>query len=133
MTLLIDTSVVVKWIVAEEGSDIAMTFHGSDLAAPGLMLLELGNVLWMKVRSGEMLAAQAIAGLTEVGSVVRTLSTDNLQLRALEIGIDLNHPVYDCAYLALAEAGGMRVLTADKRLVKSAANTAFADLLLPLV
>ncbi len=40
-----------------------------------------------------------------------------LLISALAIAREVDHPVYDCFYLALAEARGERFLTADARLV----------------
>ena len=48
--------------------------------------------------------------------------------RALAIALDLRHPVYDCFYLALAEARGSRLVTADDRLLRVCARTPFAKL-----
>jgi predicted nucleic acid-binding protein len=38
----------------------------------------------------------------------------------LEIAAKLNHPVYDCFYLALARREGAPLITADKRLAAAA-------------
>jgi predicted nucleic acid-binding protein len=37
----------------------------------------------------------------------------------LRVAIELRHPVYDCAYLALAVATDLRVVTADQRFVRA--------------
>ncbi len=39
---------------------------------------------------------------------------------AAELCIILNHPVYDCFYLALARSEGAPLVTADKRLAAAA-------------
>ena len=44
--------------------------------------------------------------------------------RALEIALELNHPVYDCLYLACAEGGGT-LITADKKFHESVTGTVF--------
>lgn len=44
------------------------------------------------------------------------------------ITLDLRHPVYDCFYLALAEARGSRSVTADDCLLRVCARTPFAKL-----
>jgi len=43
--------------------------------------------------------------------------------RALQIATELRHPVYDCFYLALAEAEDAAVVTADRRLVQRLSGT----------
>ena len=45
MTWIVDTSVAVKWAVAEEGADLAASFLGGDVVAPDLLRSELANAL----------------------------------------------------------------------------------------
>lgn len=45
---------------------------------------------------------------------------------ALQLAIDLNHPIYDCLYLALAIRLDTHVVTADRRF--AALNGSRADL-----
>jgi predicted nucleic acid-binding protein len=42
--------------------------------------------------------------------------TASLAPRALELALNLDHPVYDCFYLALAEAETAQMVTADRHL-----------------
>ena len=48
MSLVVDASVAVKWLIAEEGSDFAnrLVELGDDLHAPRLMASEVANALW---------------------------------------------------------------------------------------
>lgn len=132
MTLIVDTSVALKWAVAEEGSDRAASFLGSDLVAPELLLSELGNALWKKVRKREIDAIQAAAAFAEIEACLPIVSTVPVSGRALEIALTLGHPVYDCLYLALAEVTGWKILTADRRLIANCRDTEFAALLVSL-
>ena len=43
-----------------------------------------------------------------------------LQVEALALACHLDHPVYDCLYLALARREAARILTADQRLQRLA-------------
>ncbi|KIU29521.1 hypothetical protein SR41_04055 [Sphingomonas melonis] len=132
MTLIVDTSVALKWVVAEDGSDRAATFLGGDLVAPELLLSELGNALWKKVRQGEIGALHATAAFAEIEAWLPIVTTLPASARGLEIALTLDHPVYDCLYLALAEMTGWKVLTADRRLIANCRDTAFAALLASL-
>lgn len=132
MTLIVDTSVVLKWAVAEDGSDRAAAFLGSDLVAPELLLGELGNALWKKVGKEEIGPVQAAAAFAEIEAWLPIVTTVPVSRRALEIALVLGHPVYDCLYLALAEATGWNILTADRRLIERCRDTAFAALLTSL-
>lgn len=42
-------------------------------------------------------------------------ATDALIAPAVRLMLSLQHPVYDCLYLALAEREGMPLVTADER------------------
>jgi predicted nucleic acid-binding protein len=44
-------------------------------------------------------------------------ASTSLACTALELGTELDHPVYDCVYMALPEADGAAFLTADRKLV----------------
>ena len=52
MHLVIDASVAVKWLIAEDDSNIARTMaaKGEDLHAPRLMASEIANAPWRKAR-----------------------------------------------------------------------------------
>lgn len=132
MTWIVDTSVAVKWAVAEEGADLAAPFFGGDVVAPDLLRSELGNALWKKVVRGEIGALQANAAFAEIADTLLFLPTDALAHRALEIALTISHPVYDCVYLALAEATGMPILTSDRKLIVNCRDTPFAERLVSL-
>ena len=100
------------------------------LGAPDFLRLELANVLSKKVRRGELDQLQALAGIPFADAAVEYLPTTNLELRALEIGLEIKHPIYDCLYLALAEAIGGVIVTADKKMVANAGP--YARLVRPL-
>ncbi len=40
--------------------------------------------------------------------------------RALSLAIELQHPIYDCFYLALAQRENALLITADERLLSAA-------------
>lgn len=132
MSWLIDASVVVKWIITEEDSDRAASWQGLSLAAPELLLIELASILWKKARQGQVTPPQALAGLTQVEAVIELLPTRGLEARALEIAIELQHSIYDCLYLALAETLHAKIVTADRKLVRACMSTAFEGVVQPL-
>lgn len=132
MTWIVDTSVALKWAVAEDDFALAAAFLGGDLVAPDLLLSELGNALWKKVNKQEIGAVQAAAAFAEIEAWLPIVSTAAVSGRALEIALTLGHPVYDCVYLALAEATGWVILTADKKLIARCRDTAFAPSLVSL-
>lgn len=130
MTTVLDASVVAKCFVREEGSGEALEALGraGELIAPDLLVAELSNVAWKKVRRGEIDATHAARMVRAVPSMfVRLVPSATLVARALEIALELDHPVYDCLYLALAEAEDATLVTDDGRLRARAASTTWSD------
>lgn len=126
MTRIVDTSVVVKWAVQEDGSDRALSLLGGDIVAPDLLRSELANALLKKVRRKEISALQATVAFAEVERSLVFVPTPTLWGRALAIALELDHPAYDCGYLALAEMFGMSIVTADERLFNRCLGTEYA-------
>jgi predicted nucleic acid-binding protein len=62
MRVVVDASVAVKWFVDEgTASDRAarrLLLAGHDLIAPSLLLSEVQNVMWKKLRAGQVTEEQ---------------------------------------------------------------------------
>ena len=123
--LVIDASVALKWLVEESGSEAALALQGRDLAAPALLRIEAANVLRTMVARGVAARGQVLdlLRLLQSAPVMIVDSDDALEGRALELAIELGHPVYDCVYLALAERLGRILVTADGRFLKALSST----------
>jgi len=116
---VVDASVAIKWVVAETGTAEALALIGNRLLAPALLQAEAANILWKKVKRGEMSANEAgIAARLLASFGVEFRSPDRGLTRALELAMALNHPAYDCVYLALAEERGVPMVTADEKLIR---------------
>ena len=116
---VVDASVVVKWLVAEELSDEAASLlqRESTLVAPELVFAEVTNALWAMCRRGDIGAADfddAVNAL-RTAPVAVPHPMRRLAAAAARLALDLDHPVYDCFYLALAVLEQYRVVTADRR------------------
>ena len=132
MTLVVDTSVVIKWIVREDDSDLAASLVDLSPVAPDLLRAELANVLATKVRAGEMVPEQALAAQAINEAALKFLPAMAFARRALEIALELGHPAYDCFYLALAETLKGTLVTADKRLLTRCEGTPYRAFVQPL-
>ena len=124
--MIVDASVALKWIVKEADGDLALALMNADiLAAPDLIFSEVANAIWKKWRRGELSGVPLRAAL-----LVRTLTwvepTSGLMLRAASLAQELDHPAYDCFYLALALDRQDFVVTADERFIKAVAATQHA-------
>jgi predicted nucleic acid-binding protein len=102
MPFVIDASVAIKWVVAEPGSAEALALLDANLAAPDLLIAECTNALARLVRLG-MLGQPAVqTAITFLSGVpIDLVATRPLMPRALDMAGRLQHPAYDCFYLAL--------------------------------
>lgn len=117
--LVIDASVAVKWVVPEAGSERAEALLDHNLMAPDLLFVECANVLWKKLHRGELTRDEAeIAARTLEQVDLSIVPAKGYFVRALAIAAELDHPAYDGVYLAVAEGNGLRLVTADDRLIR---------------
>lgn len=122
MSLVIDASVAVQWVLEQEGSARASILRNEDdLIAPTLIAAEIGSALWKAVRRDKLSRLDAVAAIDAALLPFEALvSMEELRAPALEFAIDLSHPIYDCFYLALAERERCALITADARLIAAA-------------
>ena len=135
MRFVVDASVAVKWLVAEDDADIAdrLAASGQELHAPRLMASEAANVLWRKARVGEIERPEARAGMALLTDMpVRWNDDETVGADAVRLALALDHPVYDCMYLALAYRIGATVVTADRRFVTAVAPTEHGEAVMTL-
>lgn len=135
MRLVVDASVAVKWLVAEDDSEAAreLAASGEDLHAPRLMACEVANALWRKARLGEIERGDAGAMLAAVQDMpVRWGADEAVCADAVRIALALDRPVYDCVYLALAHRIGAAVVTADLRFANVLAPTEHGEAVVTL-
>lgn len=120
--LVVDASVAVLWTLEQRGSDRAAALHGENgLIAPSLIVAEIGNAVWKAVRRGDLPREHAAtAAEIALGPLHELKPAEELRARALELAIELNHPIYDCFYLALAEREGAPLISVDTRLIAAA-------------
>jgi predicted nucleic acid-binding protein len=118
--LVVDASVVIKWHVAEVHTDAALRLLRDDAPAlhvPDLVFPEVGNILWKKIRRGDLTEEQArgIAHLVAVAPLTVHPSAPLLEA-ALEIAVRTGRTVNDSLYVALAVQLNCRLVTADEKL-----------------
>lgn len=121
MRVTVDASVAVKWFVAEPRHEEAYLLRGPRMTryAPTFLPVECANVLWKKVRRGEM--SDLAPHLKEVQNLREVLSfrdTEDLLAAAARLAVALGHPVYDCLYIACAQRTHSALVTDDRRLTR---------------
>lgn len=135
--VLVDASVAFKWFVVEDRSEAALRIaaSGQPLIAPDAILAEVANAAWASVRLGLLNRAQLQAIATALPGYFEELTSSRALLqRAVEMAASLDHPVYDCLYLSLAERTNSPVITADRRFAAKTVGTrweALVEILMP--
>lgn len=116
MSVVIDASVALKWVLDEPGKEAADALLDEELIAPSLWLLEAANALWRRAQRGEISGEEAKERLAELyNAPVTTIAIEGDLPAATDWAIALNHPVYDCLYLAMAIRENTYVVTANSR------------------
>lgn len=130
--MIVDASVAIKWLVPEEDSDLAQRLVAlHELTAPDFISAEIANAIWKKWGRGEIVGVPP--SLTVILDSFDELEpTSALAFRAAEIAIELNHPAYDCLYLALAEKTGEKIVTVDAKLLRKLAGTSYSAMIVSL-
>jgi predicted nucleic acid-binding protein len=120
---VVDASVAFGWFaeVAESERAVALleAEPAIELIAPDLVLVELLNAGWKAQRQRAISEAQFLA----IGELAPTLFSELVPSAALLARAQgwcqmLDHPAYDCLYLALAEQRSAVLLTQDQRLLR---------------
>lgn len=126
---VLDASVVLKWFRREGERNVAAArslraaFEAGEVVvfAPPLLRLEIVNVAGRRWRWAERALVELAAALDELG----------FELREAELGrvaqwTARGLTAYDAAYVALADAEGIRLVTDDDRIVTAAPRVAIA-------
>jgi predicted nucleic acid-binding protein len=121
--IIVDASVAVKWVVSETGSAEAAALLKQRLGAPALWLSEASNALWAKVMRRQLSPDEARGQAADLADApVTPLALPALLAAAMSMALELEHPIYDCFYLAAATQKDTYVITADRRFFEKAAS-----------
>jgi predicted nucleic acid-binding protein len=127
--VVVDASVALCWFAHEQETTAAnrLAAGAVKLVAPSLLLIELASGLWKKARRGEIADDVLGAGMREIHRFVpQIIDLADLAAPALGLARELDHPVYDCVYLALARRRDTSFVTLDRAFLARVAKTRFA-------
>jgi predicted nucleic acid-binding protein len=124
----VDASLVIKWLVPEEGSEEALQLFRAwkkketPLLAPSLIDYEVGTALRQKIVRG-LLQSDDLFPIIDLyqrlGLHLHHL--EGFVSKAVAVAATLHQPtIYDVSYLLLAKEQGAEFVTADERFCKSA-------------
>jgi len=121
ISLVLDTSAVVKWFIEEEESSEMRRIR--DLYLKGKIVIYIPSLLFIELAN----ALRYIKGLTpiDVVNALKALSilhlnvVDSIEVldKAIEIAFNANITVYDAIYVALARATNSKLVTYDGELL----------------
>jgi predicted nucleic acid-binding protein len=119
LACVLDASAAVRLSLGDvAASGLAESIRTASLVlAPELMLTEVANTLWKLQRADLLAGLNPQQLLLDARELVDRVEPDrHLQAEALALACHLNHPVYDCLYLALARREAATLVSADRRL-----------------
>jgi len=130
---VVDASVGIKLFIHEPLSDRADALFAhlaadpsACLAVPDLFYIECANILWKHVRRFGYSAVEAHKDLANLRKLaLHNTSTASLTADALKIAIAHGITVYNACYVALARYLGVPCVTADEKLARLLASTAY--------
>jgi predicted nucleic acid-binding protein len=125
MKYVLDSSVALKWVLPEADSAKAIRLRDEyqrgihELLAPDLFTPEIANGLASAERQGRIKTGESAIFLLDILRAAPAIHpTPPLLIRAMALAIATRRAVYDCTYLALAEAQGCELVTADDQFAR---------------
>src|SRR5208337_4797778 len=126
MRYVLDSSVALKWVLPEADSVKAIRLRDEysnglhELLAPDIFPSEIANGLVSAERQKRIRTGESAIFLNDILSAAPSLHQSSpLLIRAMEVAISTKQAVYDCIYLALAEAVvGCEWVTADDQFAR---------------
>ena len=130
--IVVDASVVVVALAddARDGDFTRARLRGERLSAPELVDLEVASVLRRQVLRGEIDARRVGLALDDLAMLPLERAPHQPLIRRCW-QLRENVTIYDAAYVALAEALGVTLLTGDRRLAAATGPECHIELLTP--
>lgn len=123
--VVVDASVVVKWLLTEPDSAAAIEqrrqWHAEGVvpAAPDFLLIELHNILWKKLQRGEITPdAPILSYAPTFGLDVNWFPFEPILPLAWNLSVRYAVSIYDALYAGLAQHLQATFFTADARLAE---------------
>ncbi|MDZ7756882.1 type II toxin-antitoxin system VapC family toxin [Rhodohalobacter sp.] len=128
--VILDASIVAKWVFLESGSDKAekLLLRHELFYVPDLFYIEMDAVISKKFRKKELNYDEAYVKREQVKQLaIHSVHHEEISELAFEIAITLPITIYDSLYIALAIESESILWTADDRLVRGMENTMFSS------
>ena len=116
--IVIDASILVKFILKEEGWNKIADFLKAGTISVDLVIKETVNAIWKRVMRKEISLEEAKSMFEAVKEILNKAVIIENEMdyidEAFEISIRRNITVYDSLYIALAKKKKLELLTADE-------------------
>lgn len=127
MPCVVDTSVVMKWVIREQATDNALALRDDYLRrndclyAPPLLIYEAANVLYALVRERTFTLQEAEQALADIRSVITlTHASIGLVLTAFRLTNAIGtQSTFDMQFFALAASLNCTLWTDDRRFARA--------------
>jgi|SRR5690625_3411019 len=132
---VIDTSVVLKWLFKEPGSDRALLLleQESRFYAPDYLETEFLSGITKKCRAGLYSREVAYVKREQFTRIpIHLIPASSIRDLAFELASDYRITFYDALFLATAVHLDDHLVTADERLIRSLESTALSPMVLSL-
>lgn len=130
MRIVVDASVAVKWFILEERRDLARRLFGAGFSriAPDFLQLEVANVLSRKLRDGTIERSQCQVAMSALSDGLVAMVPSMIHIgRAFQLSAQIRHALYDCLYVAVAEAEDATVVTDDEKFGRKCLEFGLSD------
>jgi len=139
LSLLLDTSIIVKLVIEEPGSQNAR-IRAKETLAKGYTLISVDtalpealNALWKHTNIHRDLNAEdamrAAEDLHLLWDRIMIIHSREVSIDALRLAIELGLPIYDSLFLAASRKTKSTLYTADKKLYEASRNIFDSELL----
>lgn len=129
---VIDTNVYIKHLIPDPLSNkvdelLAHLAHPkTEILIPDLVYIECANTIQKYIRAGLYALGDLPSDLIELKALpFQVVSTADLMLEAVTIGVSNNITAYDACYVALSQQASAPLLTLDQKLVKALAGSTY--------
>jgi predicted nucleic acid-binding protein len=126
VTIAVDASLALKWVLPEEHTEEAWALlqawrlQAETLIAPPIFRPEVANALHRSARRGIITGPETSDALRMLTPTIVIEEPAGLYPRALTLAVEFRlGTVYDALYVALAEYRGCELWTGDRRLVRA--------------
>jgi predicted nucleic acid-binding protein len=131
--LVIDASALAALLMPESGGEeVEKAVKESErVSTLDLAAYEVGNVVWRRVRRGELSMEEGNVVVSTLLSLLETFevfSYREVAVDAFRLAVDAGVTVYDAAYVVLAKRLDARLLTLDGELLRKFPNVTYAPL-----